>query len=273
MIKLATELLGASDQLEDLDARIAVQSIKLDSSKATLERAVLVREVAELALTEYKKEIFPGEKASLEAELKQARSELDSARPRIEIAKDRSAQFAKISQGSTSDIAKELRLNAGVVVAQLEVKKAEFAVEQAESKLKVLLGYDNPKRLKELSADVEKAKADELAQRATLQIEQSRTKQFQALSKEQAPIARESRVRPLADRQAIEFLDRAILIEEMLRARLDQLAKLRDPDPRLQNEIRNLAKQLKVLVDQAEIARSAMLLNRLKPEVKKAANR
>ena len=48
---------------------------------------------------------------------------------------------------------------------QLNLKKAEFSLEQARSKKEILISYTKPKRIKELKSDVEKARSVELAKK------------------------------------------------------------------------------------------------------------
>ena len=55
---------------------------------------------------------------------------------------------------------------------ELNFQKAKFSLEQAESKLNVLLNFTKGKTIKELESDVEKAKSDELAKEQTWQLEE-----------------------------------------------------------------------------------------------------
>ena len=48
-----------------------------------------------------------------------------------------------------------------MVSEELALKKGRFALEQAQSKKKVLVGYTRDKTLKELKSEVEKARSDE----------------------------------------------------------------------------------------------------------------
>jgi len=273
MTDLANQLIGGPDVSEDLDGQLAVQQIKIESAKASLQIAVLTREVAEIALIEHEQGIFVQEKAATEAELKLARSDMERARPQIQIAKDRLVQIKQTSQGSTSDIANEFRFNDQVVIAELEVTNAGFAIEQAESKLKVLLEYTKPKRVNELRSNVEKARSDELAKRATWSLEQSRLQALQRMIDGRAPGARGKKARDLLDRQALVSLDRAIPIEEQIRTKLELLTKSGRPDDPLRNEIQDLTNQLQALVDQAEIERSGARFDKLKTRIHAAANR
>ena len=57
------------------------------------------------------------------------------------------------------------------VSEELTLKKARFALEQAQSKKKVLVEYTKDKTIKELESEVEKARSDELAKKATWELE------------------------------------------------------------------------------------------------------
>ena len=56
---------------------------------------------------------------------------------------------------------------------ELTLKKTQFALEQSQSKRKVLIDYTKGKTIKELESEVEKARSDELAKQATWELEQS----------------------------------------------------------------------------------------------------
>ncbi len=150
-----------------VDDQVEIQKTKFESAKATLQVAHLKRELAELALKEYEQGLFVQEKATLEAELKIARDELKMAREHIPEAHDRAAQIKQASKGSTYDLVNEFRFSDQVVHRRAACTKSSgFVVEQAESKLKVLLEYSKPKRIRELQAELEKSKSEEVA-RAT----------------------------------------------------------------------------------------------------------
>jgi len=273
MIDLANQLVGTADGPEDLEGQLAIQQTRIESANASLQSAALTREVAEMALNEYEQGIFVQKKAATEAELKLAGSDLDRAQRQIQIAKDRLALTSNQAAGSTSDIAIGFRFSDQVVIAELEAKKAGFAVEQAKSKLKVFLEFTKLQRVKELNSAVEKAKSDELAKRATWSLEQAKLKRLQREIDGRAPGARERKARDLLEREALVSLDRAIPIDEQIRTRLEQLTKSGKPDDPLRKEIQELTNQLQALVDQAEIERSAARFDKLKTRIHAAANR
>jgi hypothetical protein len=165
---------------EPVDDQIEIQKTKVEAAKSALVSAQLAREIAEITVNEYDQGLFAQEKATLEAEIKLAGDDLKAVRERIPEMDDRLAKIKKVSKGSTSDLVQEFRFTDQVEITRLEEFKTRVAVRQAESKLKVLLEYAKPKRIKELRSDVEKARSHELAVRAQWQLEQARLKRLLA---------------------------------------------------------------------------------------------
>ena len=64
-------------------------------------------------------------------------------------------------------------------LGRIDLKKAKFALEQAQSKKKVLVDYTKHKTIKELQSEVEKARSDELAKKATFALEDSKEKKLE----------------------------------------------------------------------------------------------
>jgi len=109
-------------------------TIALQSAAADYENAKLAREVAEIAVVEYKEGIFKQDRDVLKSELALAESDLKRAR-----------------DSSASD------------------EKAKLRVERAKQRLTTLEEYTKSKMVKELQSEVEKARSDELAKKATLE--------------------------------------------------------------------------------------------------------
>ncbi len=140
------------------------QKITTESAEANFKNATLTREVAEIAVTEYVEGIFVQDWATAEGEIKLAESDLSRSEDRLDWA---TRMFVK---GYVS--------KASAVSEQLNLQKARFAKEQADSKLKVLLDYTKAKTIKELESEVEKARSDELAKKATWELEVSKEKKL-----------------------------------------------------------------------------------------------
>ena len=111
-------------------ARLRAQQLATRKAKASYEIAKLTRELAGIAVEEYKEVIYPGDLATVRAEIKLAESEL-----------------------TRSDV-------------KLNRKKAEFALEQAQSKRDVLIKYTKGKTIKELESAADIAGVNALEKKA-----------------------------------------------------------------------------------------------------------
>ncbi len=136
------------------------QRITTESAKANYQNAKLTREVAEIAVIEYKEGIFVQDLATVEGEIKLAESDLIRSEDRLEWAR---RMFDKGYVSMAQKVSEELTF-----------KKAQFTLEQAQSKRKVLVDYTKGKTIKELESEVEKARSDELAKQATWDLEKTK---------------------------------------------------------------------------------------------------
>lgn len=102
-------------------------------------------------------QISPDDLATVEGELKLAESELTRAHDRLDPG-DRGLDKKPFS--SAQKISNELAF-----------KKAQFALEQAKSKRRILVNFTKKKNILELESELEKARADELAKKATWNLE------------------------------------------------------------------------------------------------------
>jgi HlyD family secretion protein len=135
--------------------RQRIRLTALQSATADYKNARLTREVAEIAVKEYVEGIFVQDKAMAEDEIKLAQSDLSRSEERLDWA-TRMSKKGYVSKASA-------------ISEDLNLKKAQFALEQAESKLKVLLDYTRAKTIKELDSEVKTARANELLKKATLE--------------------------------------------------------------------------------------------------------
>jgi HlyD family secretion protein len=141
------------------------QTITTKSAEAAFKNATLTREVAEIAVKEYVEGIYKQDLATVEGEIKLAESELSRALDRVDWAQRMSVKgYISMAQKVSEDLA---------------LKKARFALEQAQSKKKVLVDYTRDKTIKELESEVKKARSDELAKEATHSLETSKEKKLE----------------------------------------------------------------------------------------------
>jgi HlyD family secretion protein len=134
-----------------LKDQLVNQKITTKSAEANHENAKLTREVAEIAVVEYEEGIYKQDLSTVEGEIKLAESDLSRSEDRLDWAR------RMYTKGYVS--------KATAVSEELTLKKARFALEQAQSKKKVLVDYTRGKTVKELKSAVEKARSDELAKK------------------------------------------------------------------------------------------------------------
>src|SRR5262249_12608377 len=139
---------------------LRAQRLAVRRAKAVYEIAKQTRDLAEIALEEYEEVIYPRDLATVEGEIKLAESDLSRSKDRLDWAK-RMLEKKRIGQAQK-------------ISEELNNKKASFALEQAQSKKLVLVEYTKGKTFKELMSEVEKARSDELAKKATLELENAK---------------------------------------------------------------------------------------------------
>jgi hypothetical protein len=155
-----------------LQSRLRAQQLATRKVRAAYEIARATRELAEIAVEEYAWSRYPEDLAVVDCEIKLAESDLVRSEDRFNWAK---RMFEK---GFVSIATKASE--------ELSFKEAQFALEQARSKKKLLVDHTKAKTVKGLQADVEKARAEELAKQAAWEREKAK----QADLERQLPQAR-----------------------------------------------------------------------------------
>jgi RNA polymerase sigma factor (sigma-70 family) len=141
--------------------RLANHKLATTSAEAAYQNARLTREVAEIAVKEYKEGIFKQDTLTILGELKLALSDMSRAIDRLEWAGQmHSKGFLTKQQKDSEDVALE---------------KAFLAMQQVMGKKKTLEKYTFDKTIKELGSEVEKSRSDELAKKATSALETAKT--------------------------------------------------------------------------------------------------
>ena len=143
-----------------LKRQLINQRITTKSAEANFLNAKLTREVAEIAVREYVEGVYVQELATVEGEIKLAESDLMRAEDRLDWAR---RMFEKGYVSMATKVSEELNF-----------KKAQFTLEQAQSKKNVLVKYTREKTIKELESEVKKANSDELAKQATWELEKGK---------------------------------------------------------------------------------------------------
>jgi HlyD family secretion protein len=141
-------------------ASIEHQQISTRQAEAAYAQARLSREVAEIAVREYEEGTFKQNLETVNGDIALAEVEFQRASDRLDWAK-KMAERKYVSPGQvTSD--------------ELTLQKARFAVEQHRTQKKVLVEYTRSKTLKELRAEVEKARSEELSRKAKHELEKAK---------------------------------------------------------------------------------------------------
>jgi hypothetical protein len=142
------------------EARLRAQRLRTRLARAAYEIARLNGEVAEIAVEEYADGIFVQDKATVDGEIKLAESDRVRSKDRLDWAK---RMFEK---GFVS--------KAQLITEELNFKKAQFALEQVQSKMAVLVKYTREKTIKELESEVKKAHNEELDKKAAWKHEEAK---------------------------------------------------------------------------------------------------
>jgi hypothetical protein len=145
---------------------LARQEIATKSVEATYQNAKLTREVTEIAAVEYKEGVFPAEVEITRGQIALADSDRRRAEDRVEWA-SRMLRKGYVSKGQ-------------VLSERLALSRAVDSEEQALTRMSVLLKYTRDKTIKELQSEVEKARTNEQASKATLDRERAKLAKLKA---------------------------------------------------------------------------------------------
>ena len=127
--------------------------------------ARLAREIAQIAIEDYIECVYPQELAEAEREITLAVLNLAQAQRDLTRARENAYRGFGPEGPAISE--------------ELSAKKATFALEQAQSKKKVLIDYTKVKRIKELKTEFDKARSSELAKKVAWDLEKSRESELE----------------------------------------------------------------------------------------------
>jgi hypothetical protein len=258
-------LLEAIRSLEASGADAAPQVSRVLAAEASEKAARLDGQIVELNLKEHLESSAPAEQASYEKELAQAQDDLKRAMKKRVTAIRRFETIKGLSNGSASDLALEYRYDRGREVAELEQRRAEYAIEEAKSKLYAFKTFKKHQRTKELSAAIERAKRNELAKRSTLHQESARLKDLKGPAEKQELRAR--------DANLLRLLDEAISIDGTVREKLKRLTKHGKTDAGLEKEISGSMNHLESVVERAEADIALARVDMLKAAIWRARSK
>jgi HlyD family secretion protein len=138
------------------------QNITTKSAEAIFKNAQLARESAHEDEKAYVDDLLPREKRESQGELKVAEGEMTVALGRLKLFKE--------TVGGNELKLKEL---------ELAVARARLAKEKAANRLHILKTYAQYKQVKQLRAEVEKARSNELAKNAVWELEVGKEKKLE----------------------------------------------------------------------------------------------
>jgi multidrug resistance efflux pump len=152
-------LVKKGDVIGELDSRqlrdqLIGQIAVVETAKAAYQNARLTREVAEIAVVEYQEGIFVQDLEEIEGEIKVAEAELALAEEVREAAKD---------DGPDKKLA--------IKRADLDIFRARTAIKKGQARRRVLVDYTKGRTLKQLNAEVQKARGDELCKQVIWELE------------------------------------------------------------------------------------------------------
>lgn len=148
----------------ELQGRLASAELAVRGTEAEVRGAALAREVAAMAVNEYKDGRFVDELQAAEANIRVAEINLAHAEDTVDWTR---RMFDKGYVSHATKVAEELAL-----------KKARFALEEGQTQRKVLIDHTRSKTIKALLGAVETARARELREQARLERERSTLKRL-----------------------------------------------------------------------------------------------
>jgi HlyD family secretion protein len=155
------------------------QRITARAAEAAYENAKLAHEVAQLAITEYKEGIYKQELSAVKGEIATVQSAIQRAESRLERTRQGRRRLNEIlarkgSAMTPDDIVTDLDVDDRVAATEQTLVRDRIALELLQAKQDVLQKYTRDKMIKVLEIDLERKHAEELAKRATWDLEKSK---------------------------------------------------------------------------------------------------
>jgi hypothetical protein len=224
--------------------RLMALRIEEASARAAYLNAKLAREVAEIAVIEYREGIFPQEIASVEGEITAAKEGIETAR--------------RLAAAVAGEHRKHL--------LHLYETNDRLSMESSELKKRALKEYTAPRRIKELEAEVARARAVESAKQAEWKLLTARRERAQ-------DAVAGDRGGSDPERHSLALLEHASRLEQQIHAKLDRYIEQGRSDDSLHKEIRRRTNELRAVADLAEAAAAADDFAALRTRIREAARR
>jgi RND family efflux transporter MFP subunit len=174
---LVCELDSAAPRILLTNQRITTQSAEANSQNARL-----TREVAEIALKEYEEGIYLQDRATIQGEIELGKTAIGKTMDRLERirrAQQKLKERMEKHEETSTDILAEVDLQDRVDSAEQTLRRETLSLGNVESKLKRLETYTKPKTVRDLTAEVEKARAVELSKMQILQLEKAKERRLE----------------------------------------------------------------------------------------------
>jgi hypothetical protein len=283
LIEIANRRMGAGADPQRSASQRVDERTRRNAAGAAYRDAKLAREIAEINVAEYNLGTSVQEELTAKGEVTLAEDEVRGTRMRSNRLKDQLGRIQRASTGSAMDLRIEFERTDRVMNSQCQARKALREAETARSRLRMLVTYTKPIRLRELQAKVELARSVELAKRAIVEMETASRAQVgdaageNGSQREIGLAGARGRIPdpppPSVEARIMALLDYAISVEEQLRLRLSQVKKEGKAESRVRDEIRDLASHLEVVVDDVEAQLPALEVIRLRARIHRAVRK
>ncbi len=155
------------------------QRITAAQAEANFQNARLAREAADLALREYDEGTFKAEQQALRGAILAGRSAIKRAEARLERTRRARKRLDEIlaarkGEATPADVVAELDVDDRLEDAGQLIDREKMALQVAETRLAGLQKYTAPRRKTELTIDIQRKRADELARQATVELEKDK---------------------------------------------------------------------------------------------------
>jgi RND family efflux transporter MFP subunit len=168
----------------NLKDQLADQKIVATNAGAAHVRAKLAREIAEIAVTEYVQGGFRKDLQSALGDLKLVEKSIARAEDRLKRTRAARESLEKLLAGqggpkTSTDLVAELDLGDRIAAAEQTLDRDRLGLELAQSKRELLQKYTKAMRTKQLQAEVEVARSDELAKQQVWDRELGKQKRLE----------------------------------------------------------------------------------------------
>jgi RND family efflux transporter MFP subunit len=162
-----------------LKDQLVNQKIATQAAEAAFQNARLAREVAQIAVKEYKEGVYLQEMAAIQGGIKLAESALPITQAELERTRRARGRLSnalsrKEGPSAAGDILAELKLDNRIDSLEQRFMREKLALETAQSKLNLLQQYTKAKTVKDLESKVERELSDEKAKALTYQLEREK---------------------------------------------------------------------------------------------------